>query len=142
IWNYATLFQKATTPTAGADTFYGDGNGNTLGGGAGSDYLEGRGGSDTYLFNLGDGQDRIYDNGGSGDLDTLQFGAGITTTNVTVTLTGGGRDILLSINGTTDTVLLDDRVVGYWGGADQVRFNDGTIWDYATLYQNATHHAP
>jgi Ca2+-binding RTX toxin-like protein len=142
IWNYATLFQKATTATAGADTFYGDGNDNTLGGGAGNDYLEGRGGSDTYLFNLGDGQDRIYDNGGSADLDTLQFGAGITTANVTVTLVGGGRDFLLSINGTTDTVLLDERVAGYWGGADQVRFNDGTIWDYATLYQKATHHAP
>jgi Ca2+-binding RTX toxin-like protein len=160
VWDRATLLQKATTATSGNDTYYGDYTANTLSGGAGddslrgrdgddqlsgdtgSDYLEGGAGNDTYLFNLGDGQDRIYDWGNGGDIDTVQFGAGIATGDVTVTLTGGGNDILVGINGTADTVLLDDRVSGSWAGADRVRFDDGTIWDYATLYQMATHHAP
>ena len=160
VWDRATLLQKATTPTSGNDTIYGDYTANTLSGGAGNDnlygrdgndqlsgdtgndYLEGGTGNDTYLFNAGDGQDVIFDWGDGSDVDTVQFGAGITTGNVTVTLTGGGSDILLSINGTGDTVLLDNRVAGSYAGADQVRFNDGTIWDYATLYQMATHHAP
>ena len=160
VWDRATLLAKATVPTANGDTFYGDYTANALSGGAGNDsllardgddqlsgdagndYLEGGAGNDTYLFNLGDGQDRIYDWGNGSDVDTVQFGAGITTGDVTVTLTGGGNDILLSINGTSDTVLLDDRVAGSWAGADRVRFDDGTIWDYATLYQMATHHAP
>jgi Ca2+-binding RTX toxin-like protein len=160
VWDRATLLQKATTPTSGNDTIYGDYTANTLSGGAGNDSLYGRegndqlsgdtgndilqggAGNDTYLFNLGDGQDRISDAGEGSDLDTVQFGAGITTNNVTVTLADAGRDIVLTINGTSDVVTLDDRVTGSWNSADQVRFNDGTIWDYATLYQMATHHAP
>ena len=160
IWDRATIFQKSIVPTSGNDSISGDGTANTLSGAAGNDnlygregddqlsgdagndYLEGGVGNDTYLFNLGDGQDRIFDWGSNSDVDTVQFGAGITTGNVTVTLTGFGSDLLLSINGTSDSVLLDDRVSGAYAGADQVRFNDGTIWDYNTLYFKATHHAP
>ncbi|MGB9366340.1 MAG: calcium-binding protein [Xanthobacteraceae bacterium] len=160
VWDRATLLQKATTPTAGNDTIYGDYTANTLSGGAGNDSLFGRegndqlsgntgndilqggAGNDTYLFNLGDGQDRISDAGEGGDLDTVQLGAGITTNDVTVTLADAGRDIVLTVNGTSDVVTLDDRVTGSWNSADQVRFDDGTIWNYATLYDKATHHAP
>ncbi|RUT08855.1 hypothetical protein DSM106972_009080 [Dulcicalothrix desertica PCC 7102] len=34
---------------------------NTIKGGVGTDYLDGRGGADTYLFNRGDGQDTLFD---------------------------------------------------------------------------------
>jgi VCBS repeat-containing protein len=44
---------------AGNDTLIGLGGNNTLAGGAGADYLEGGQGGDTYVFNLGDGDDRI-----------------------------------------------------------------------------------
>jgi Ca2+-binding RTX toxin-like protein len=133
VWSYATVMQMSLTPTAANDSFYGDGGANTLAGGLGNDYLEGRDGDDTYLFNLGDGQDFIWD-GGSG-LDTLQLGSGIATQDVTVRQADFGRDLVVTINGTTDRIVLDSRITSTAGGADQVRFADGTVWDFATLLQ-------
>ena len=47
---------------AGNDTLFGGGGDDTLIGGAGNDYLAGGAGDDTYIFNLGDGQDVLVDN--------------------------------------------------------------------------------
>ena len=42
-------------------------------------------GSDTYVFNPGDGQDTIFDNGtGNGGINTLQFRVGIASGQVSV----------------------------------------------------------
>jgi hypothetical protein len=75
----------------GANTLYGEaGNdilkvdlssaGNVLSGGTGDDTLTGSNYGDTYLFNLGDGTDIIYESTNSystGAVDTLRFGDGI-----------------------------------------------------------------
>ena len=45
----------------GGEVFVGEGAADTLIGGAGNDQLEGGTGDDAYVFNLGDGQDRIVD---------------------------------------------------------------------------------
>ena len=47
------------------DKLYGDSSANTFEGGRGNDVLAGRSGTDTYVFNKGDGTDRITDSGGS-----------------------------------------------------------------------------
>ena len=51
----------------GNDTMYGYGGNDTLVGGTGNDYLEGGEGDDTYIFNKGDGEDRIFDANGLAD---------------------------------------------------------------------------
>ena len=53
----------------------------TIEGGTGNDTLTGTGGSNTYLFNVGDGQDTINEIGYSSSPDTLSFGAGIVPAN-------------------------------------------------------------
>ncbi len=60
----------------------------TLSGGTGNDRLVGYQGIDTYIFNVGDGQDVISDNGGTyGMIDTLKFG-GISFADLVVTMNG------------------------------------------------------
>ena len=151
VWSRAALLALAAAPTSGNDTIYGDYTANTLSGavgndtiyggsgddvlsgGVGDDYLEGGIGSDTYLFTLGDGHDRISDNGAAGDVDTLQFGSGIATTDVIVTQANAGNDIVLTIAGTNDSVTLSNAFIGATGGVDRVQFADGTVWDRSTL---------
>ncbi|MDD3595660.1 calcium-binding protein [Sulfuricurvum sp.] len=67
------------------EIYYGEGN-DTLIGGAGDDMLYGGNGNDTYVFNRGDGQDTIYDEGSyydyygdenGGPQDRIEFGEGI-----------------------------------------------------------------
>lgn len=64
---------------AGADGIYGFGGNDTLHGGEGADYLYGGDGNDTYFWNIGDGDDAIYESSGS---DTLEFGAEIEVNDV------------------------------------------------------------
>ncbi|WP_316168619.1 MULTISPECIES: calcium-binding protein [unclassified Bradyrhizobium] len=157
VWNRVTLVQRSMLANGGNDTFYGDFNANTLSGGVGNDnlygrdgndilaggtgndYLEGGNGNDTYQFNLGDGQDTILDNGSTGDLDVLNLGAGINSGDVIVTQANNGNDLLLSISGTTDTVLLKSELSGWgsWSGVDQINFSDGTVWNRVALVQRS-----
>ena len=156
-WSAADILVKATTPTAGDDTFYGSYNNDTLLGGAGNDTLTGRNGNDTliggtgndllmgndgddtYRFNLGDGQDTIRDSvNQTGSTDVLYFGEGILSSNVTVTQTDTGNDIIIKINGTTDQVTLDQTVNDWQNRIDKVYFADGTMWTAADLLARAT----
>ena len=62
------------------NTIRGNEGDTTFEGKGGNDRLESlKGGNDTYIYNLGDGNDRIVDFGGN---DTIKFGEGITTQNI------------------------------------------------------------
>ncbi len=52
-----------------------------LEGGVGDDQLEGDGGDDTYIFNLGDGNDAVFDEGLG---NTIRFGEGITPESIRI----------------------------------------------------------
>ena len=64
----------------GFDYIYGEAGNDTLIGGTGNDYLSGGVDNDTYIYNKGDGFDRIYDSNGN---STIQFGEGISLDNLT-----------------------------------------------------------
>lgn len=88
-------------------------NTNTLSGGQGNDIIYGSFGDDTYLFNLGDGQDQIIERRAgeaysniTPSVDTLIFGAGITQSMLTYTRQGD--DLTVSINNTTDSLTIQN----------------------------------
>ncbi|MDO9004214.1 MAG: calcium-binding protein [Aquabacterium sp.] len=114
---------------AGNDLLIGNEGDDVLHGEAGNDLLDGGSGADTYLFNRGDGQDRLMPDWGSapGQRDVLQWGAGIGLADVDVT--AQGDDLLLSLKGSSDMVTL----VNYFGqpldSRPLIRFADGATWD-------------
>lgn len=130
---------------AGNDTLYGDAGNDTLDGGSGNDYLVGGSdpywdentGIDVYLFGRGSGQDTISNGSieaAGSSPDTILLGAGITTTDLTLTYLGD--DLIIRLGGTSDSL----RVVRYFdrdgttsGMVESIQFTDGTVWKYATV---------
>ncbi|MEQ9106467.1 MAG: calcium-binding protein [Limnobacter sp.] len=116
---------------AGDDTLYGDTGNDTLDGGAGDDTLYGDTGNDTYLFGKGSGKDTLFNYDDTvGKLDVIQLGAGVLTSDVT--LTREGDTLVLTINGTSDTLRVEsffylDATSPY--RVEQIRFADGTTWN-------------
>lgn len=155
IWSAAELVARATGATPGNDTIYGSHGSEVLAGGAGNDGLIGRygndiliggpgndtlhgdGDNDTYRFNLGDGQDVIWEWSGdfwngTGGHDTVEFGEGISPADIIVTQYDGAH-IRLQIAGTTDQVVIADALASEYerNQVEQIRFADGTVWSRA-----------
>lgn len=113
---------------------------NLLVGGAGNDTLTGGYFSDTYVFNLGDGQDTIseYDPG-YGGIDTLRFGTGILASDIQAYKSGA--DVVFMHSNGIDQV----KVKGWFDGTtssasvvtqsvlERVEFADGTSWALADI---------
>lgn len=103
-----------------------------LSGGKGNDILQGYSGSDTYLFNRGDGQDTIieYDNTGRGrgDIDRLLFDNTISHEQLWFTRETDffNDNLVISLLGTTDKVIIQD-----W-------FDNGKFAQHAKLEQITT----
>lgn len=120
--------------SSGDDSILGDDGDDVLTGGLGNDYLEGGIGNDTYRFNFGDGNDIIFDNGATtAEIDILVFGAGISASDITVTAAANGSDLLLTVGGGGDTVLLKNQLTNGAGGVDQIAFADNTNWDRSAI---------
>src|SRR3989344_4373374 len=90
---------------AGNDTLYGGDAGNdTLDGGTGNDASWDGIGNDTYVFNLGDGQDILPDNDATvGNTDTIRLGAGITASMLG--FNGVNHDLVINYSA-TDTITI------------------------------------
>ncbi|HKT34262.1 MAG TPA: calcium-binding protein, partial [Nitrospira sp.] len=157
-WSVTDLYNRISTisGTADADFLNGNsgnnliqglaandslsgGNGNdVLDGGAGNDYLEGGPGSDTYLFGRGGGQDTVRSEDFSEtDLDVVRLGVDVLPSDVTIRTGGGGDDLIVQINGTSDQLSLYRFLSGPFYQIDQLIFGDGTVWDISTITTNA-----
>ncbi|MBU9200208.1 hypothetical protein KTD31_02155 [Burkholderia multivorans] len=124
--------------TAGNDTIStGDGN-NLVIAGQGDDTIYGGANSDTYLFNLGDGNDTIQDYGTG--TDVLRFGPGIKPSDVFVFAAANGRDLILKLANGYDSVTIANYYSAGSGSHDyrieQFEFDDGTVWDASTIQAN------
>jgi len=97
-------------------------------GGKGSDYMAGSYYNDTYLFNLGDGQDTIIEMGqaGTDTADILKFGSGITQQDISISRIGQG--LLLSHQNATDQVIVSGWYNNSENQLERVEFADGTVW--------------
>ena len=94
----------------GNDTIYGGDGADTIIGGEGNDYLNGGYGSDIYLYNRGDGADRINDwDYNVNNVDTISFGANISKSDIVASREY--QDLVLQIqqNGenTGDSIRID-----------------------------------
>ena len=104
----------------------------TITGGLGNDQLTGGTGNDTYLFNAGDGVDTITDTAVEGDGNTIEFGAGITPTDLTL----GIGSLLIRVGATGDAIHLTPFDPNDALGAHAIetfRFADGTTLSYSQL---------
>ena len=124
---------------AGNDTLDGGLGDDVLIGGAGNDTLTGGAGNDAYVFKAGDGNDTIYDaDATAGNIDTIKI-VGKLPTEVTLsrsidsvysTIT---NDLVISINGTTDTITVQNYFADSQFKVEQVEFDNGTTWTTADL---------
>jgi len=126
---------------------------NLLVGGKGNDIFYGSRHSDTYVFNLGDGKDQIFeikDDYYSKAMDTLVFGEGIRPEDISMRREGddflfihhnGSDQVLIKdVFATTDTSHYSELYNGWiYSGkmVEQVAFADDTVWDWNKLKQNA-----
>jgi trimeric autotransporter adhesin len=147
----------------GADTLNGEGGNDTLLGGADVDVLNGNAGddvldsgsgnetlinggtgNDTYLFGIGDGQDRVFnfvnstgfaESDATTTTDGVLFKAGVLAASVSARR--NNLDLVLSISGASDTITVNSQFFGdspaSTYGVDEVRFTDGTVWTQAML---------
>ena len=103
-------------------------------GAAGNDTLDGGYGSDTYLFNAGDGQDTIIESHSySNDIDRLILGEGLLVENTRLARTGS--DLWLTFGDGTDSLRLKDYFYreGTRYQVEEIVFADGTVWDVETV---------
>ncbi|WP_252381113.1 Ig-like domain-containing protein [Desulfovulcanus ferrireducens] len=108
----------------GADTLAGGGGNDFLEGGLGDDILQGGAGDDRYVFQLGDGNDRIVDDLGQ---NTLYVGSGLTEFDLKADRVG--NDMFVQVLGTTDTFVLADGFLQTGEGLNTMEFDDGTVLD-------------
>ncbi|MCK9332774.1 MAG: Ig-like domain-containing protein, partial [Candidatus Cloacimonetes bacterium] len=135
-------------------TYYHD----VLQGGKGNDTLYGSYGNDTYIFNRGDGQDIIYDDGsysyyegeevyygGEGTIantsgDTVEFGEGITIDEIEVRVLDGDLLIGLREDGKgfeelNDVIRISGWESNYYSNAvETMKFADGTTYNIAEYF--------
>ncbi|MBL4589096.1 MAG: hypothetical protein JKY11_03325, partial [Alphaproteobacteria bacterium] len=133
VWNKSDIKIKLldTYSTSGNDTIYGfDGSADILNGGSGDDLLYGLNGGDTYIFGIGSGQDTVNDfaQAFSAGTDRIEFSGSLLQTDVS--FLRDGDDIIISINGETDTL----RVINQFDSLsfyriEEYHFSDGSILD-------------
>ena len=113
---------------AGFDFLYGEDGNDTLIGGTGSDYLEGGAGDDTYIYNVGDGLDTIYDyenSSSTGKNDKIKFGEGIEFSDLTFRREGNNLIITLFGDITQGITIKEHFNSNY--SIEYLEFADGSI---------------
>ncbi|MEW6740894.1 MAG: calcium-binding protein [Nitrospirota bacterium] len=113
------------TGGSGDDRLYGEAGNDALDGGAGNDTLNGGAGSDTYKFGLGSGVDTISEYDYVNDINTVEFGEGITRNDVD--FIKDGNNLRVNIKGTADSLILQNWFSGIPFRVDQLKFSDGSI---------------
>ena len=110
-----------------------------LEGGTGNDTLEGGEGDDVYLFNAGDGQDTIFDNGplfgvnGGPNADAVRFGAGIEVGDVRFARAGASLEDLVVTIGTAGDQITIQKFSQWRGLIERFEFADGTVLTYGAV---------
>jgi Ca2+-binding RTX toxin-like protein len=108
-WTLGANLENLTLTGTAAVNGTGNALNNKLEGNSANNTLTGLGGSDTYLYGRGGGQDKVIDNSGTGD--RLLFGTDINPLDLVISRQA--NDLRLAVHGTTDQV----TVQNWFGGA-------------------------
>jgi Ca2+-binding RTX toxin-like protein len=119
----------------GHDRLVGGSGNDTLIGGADNDELEGGSGADTYVFDPSSRFDTISDQSESGEVDTVRL-RGVAPGRVVVTR--DADSLYLVVEDTPDRVALANWYDDSASTFKRVVFDDGTVWDAATLTGKVT----
>ena len=125
--------------TDGDDTLTGFFGVDTLDGGLGNDLLLGGDDGDSYVFDIGYGNDRILDAQTSiffNDPDKVIFGAGVTTADVI--LSRLGDDLVFEFAGVNDSLTVEKQFApgnlnNRFNEVELFSFADGTTWTAAQV---------
>ncbi len=121
-----------------ADAIYGLSGNDILDGKAGDDVLFGGYHNDTYIFGRGYGNDTIDEEDSNSGGDKVIFGEDITVDDLV--LSRDGNDMILSIEGTDDSLRITNQYNGInsWNRIEEFHFADETVmlakdWDNMPL---------
>ena len=120
---------------SGNDRLYGAGGPTIFDGRGGSDYEQGSAG-DTFLFDPGYGHLEVNETDDDASrVSTLQFGAGILPSQVSLNGNAADWNLTATIGGVSsgDAVVLDSQLLSSRYGVQQIKFADGTAWDRAEI---------
>ncbi len=135
---HGTNLDNVLVGLGGHDTLQGLSGNDRIEGGPGNDLLRGGTGHDTYLFKLGDGIDTIEDVAAVGERNQIQFGVGITQSDLTFTHDEGVRTLTIHVgsSGTERLVLTNFDPAGANGSlvVGTLAFADGSTINLADLY--------
>ena len=144
VWSMADVRADllAQQQTAGDDLITGFNYDETLEGGLGNDTLNGRDGSDIYIFNAGDGVDEIEDNGNR-DTDELHI-RGVAVADVIMNrASAGSDDLIITFANSSDQITVWNTLNGSSGDQiERIVFDDGTVWDVTEIRNQADSSLP
>ncbi|HEY9620486.1 MAG TPA: calcium-binding protein, partial [Crinalium sp.] len=135
-------FYLERSATKDSDEIYGFYTDDLMRGAGGNDVLFGERGSDTYIYNKGDGNDTIIDRSDlNGEIDRLVISssAGLTSAKARVKRTDGSDELELSFTGTKGKFVLygqgftEEDTYQKNLGLEEVKFSDGVIWNRKTI---------
>lgn len=112
----------------GDDILSAGNNADTLFGGLGNDRLDGGGGVDLYLYYAGQGHDILWESGT--DIDTLEFGAGVTLADLEITrISNTALRIGILPTAGTGSITIEQ------GNLEILKFADTSTFDLRTMNQ-------
>src|SRR5204863_490152 len=113
---------------AGNDTINPGGGNDLVTGGAGNDLIYESGQDDTYIWNLGDGDDMIDGGSWLDGVDTIQFGPGISAADLVYSYANGSNGLRIGIAGQAGSITIDYELnFEQQTEINQLKFADGTI---------------
>ncbi|MGY3590313.1 Ca2+-binding RTX toxin-like protein [Bradyrhizobium sp. USDA 4341] len=133
-WTRDQIEQKLLDQASAANggSIYGfDGRNDTLVAGLGDKYLNGKDGTDTYIYASAGGNDVVDDNGG-----TLVM-QDIASTGVTLSRNTSNYDVTLAVISTGKTITLKSELSPYNNGLG-INFSDGVSWTRDQVRDAAT----
>jgi Ca2+-binding RTX toxin-like protein len=156
VWDVNTIISQLSIVTNAGDFLIGTNSAETLDGlggddeiqglegddvligNTGDDFLFGGEGNDVYVFNLGDGQDSVYDVSDRYWLyvDEVHFGAGIHADDIEV-INVSGIDLKVTIPSSGDSVTFKNFYLGEANQIEKLVFANSEIWTKTDLINKA-----
>jgi len=138
VFTQQEIEDRVMTGTDADDTIIATAHADRIEGRGGDDSLTGDTGSDTYIYNPGDGNDTIIEAPDRHTRDTLVFGAGINAADVSFApASSGSHDIVLTIAHDGATITLVNQLGTHGRGIEQIVFGDGETWLRTQIAQAA-----